>query len=112
MTHVTLVKKIKSDGTLCPKCADVLQRLERDGLLAAIDRIVIADERDPAGEGMLLARRHTVDRAPFFIVNQAGQRDRIYTAYFLFRKEVLRKSAEAKDELVELIEQNAELDFI
>ncbi|MFZ0257030.1 MAG: hypothetical protein WAN46_15610 [Gammaproteobacteria bacterium] len=112
MSYITLIKKVKFDGTLCSKCADVWRRLEQDGLLQAIDRIVIADERDPASEGMVLARRHAVNRAPFFIVEEAGQRARVYTVYLAFLKEVLRKRIDARDELAELIEHHPDLDFI
>lgn len=110
--HITLVKKVKLDGTLCAKCADILRRLEQDGHIEAVDRIVTADERDPASEGMVLARRYKVERAPFFLVQEPAQRTRIYTAYLAFRKEVLRQRVAVRDELTELMEQNPDLDFI
>lgn len=87
--HVTLVKKIKSDGSPCKKCADVDARLHAAGLQDRIDRIAIADERDPNSEGMQLARKHQVDRAPFFIVEDEQGHTRLYTIYFQFLKEVL-----------------------
>jgi hypothetical protein len=112
MTFVTLVKKIKSDGALCAKCADVLHRLERDGLMPAIDRVAIADERDPQSEGMVLARQHGVSRAPFFIVEDATRRTQVYTVYFAFIKEVLQKRVDNRAALAELIDQNPDLNFI
>ena len=54
--HITLVKKIKADGSPCRKCAEVQERLEKDGLIDKIDQIIIADERDPESEGMQLAQ--------------------------------------------------------
>jgi hypothetical protein len=87
--HITLVKKIKSDGSACKKCADVEQRLLAAGLQDRIDNIAIADERDPGSEGMQLARQYQVDRAPFFIVEDDQGQTKIYTIYFQLLKEVL-----------------------
>ncbi len=112
MGRITLVKKIKADGTLCRKCADVLNRLERDGLTGTIDRIAIADERDPGSEGMRLAVRHGVDRAPFFVVEDEPGNVRVYTVYFRFLKDILRKQTDERDEIAEIMAQNPELDFI
>ncbi len=111
MSRITLVKKIKADGAPCRKCADVLQRLERDGHLAAIDRVVVADERLPDGEGWALAARHGVASAPFFIVEENGA-ERVYTVYLHFVREVLNRRVRERDELAELLEANPELDFI
>lgn len=112
MSAITLVKKMKSSGKLCAKCVEVAHRLERDGFMQAIDRIVLADERDPQSEGMVLARRYGVSRAPFFIVEAPRQCPRIYTVYLAFVREVLQQRTSARDELTELIEQNPDLDLI
>ena len=64
---ITLVKKIKLDGSPCRKCADVIGRLESGGLMSRIDHVVVADERDAESEGMRLASELGVDAAPFFI---------------------------------------------
>jgi len=84
-----MVKKIKADGSPCKKCADVEERLRAAGLQNRIDDIAIADERDPDSEGMQLARKHQVDRAPFFIVEDEQEQTKIYTVYFQLLKEVL-----------------------
>ncbi len=86
---ITLVKKIKADGELCKKCQEVEQRLTDSDLIDRIDRIVIADERDPESEGMKLAATHEVSLAPFFIVEDDEGNPTIYTIYFKFVKEVL-----------------------
>lgn len=86
---ITLVKKIKSDGTPCRKCVEVEQRLEEAGLSGKIDQIAIADESDPQSDGMLLAKQHRVELAPFFIVEDDQGNTKIYTIYFRFVKEVL-----------------------
>ena len=112
MRTITLVKKIKADGNLCRKCADVSRRLEQDGLSARIDRVLIADERAPEGAGMRLARRYAVDRAPFFLVEDDTGRVCVYTVYYRFVKEVLEQQSRPVDELVELMAMHRELDYV
>ncbi len=109
---IILVKKIKLDGSPCRKCADVLERLERDGYMDAIDRIVVADERDPESEGMQLAAEFEVERAPFFLVDDAEGSTQIYTVYLKFLKEVLRARTNEQAEAQEILEQNPDLDFL
>ena len=111
MRHITLVKKIKKDGTPCRKCIDVMDRLAKQDLLDKIDRIVIADERNLESEGMLLAARHNVKQAPFFIVEDE-QGSHIYTVYFRFVKEALAQHVSKWHENLEILDQNSELDFI
>lgn len=111
MTRITLVKKITADGSACRKCADVLGRIERDGVWDRIDRVVVADERDPASEGLRLAERYQVERAPFFVVERPGEPAQIYTVYMRLLKEVLQRPASERDEVAELMD-TAELDFV
>ena len=87
---ITFVKKIKADGEPCRKCADVQNRLESSDQLRLIDDIVIADERDPQSAGMLLAKQHQVEQAPFFVVEDEQGNSRVYTIYFQLVKEVLK----------------------
>ena len=85
--HVTFVKKILSNGEPCRKCRDVEQRLVEAGEMAHVDDVVVADERDPESAGMLLAARHGVHAAPFFVVED-GERTTVYTVYLRFSREV------------------------
>ena len=86
MTHITFVKKILADGELCKKCREVAERLESEGLLDFIDHIAIADERDADSEGVRLAKKFEVARAPFFLVeNEAGEVT-VFDIYFKFKK--------------------------
>ena len=110
--HITMVKKIKHDGSPCRKCAEVEQRLQESGLLNRIDQILIADERDPQSEGMLLAKQHQVELAPFFIVEDEDGSVRIYTVYFRFIKEVLNSQTSAQEEAAEILDNNPDVDFI
>ncbi|SDZ82355.1 hypothetical protein [Microbulbifer marinus] len=92
---ITLVKKILADGSPCAKCRDVQQKLEEQDLLRFIDQTLIADVRDEQSEGMQIARQYSVERAPFFLVEEDGRPPQIYTVYFKLVKEVLQKIAVA-----------------
>lgn len=110
--HITMVKKIKEDGSSCKKCAEVEQRLKDSDLMDRIDRVVIADEREPESEGAKLAVQHNVERAPFFIVEEKDKPTRIYTVYFQFVKEVLNAKTSEQEEIKELMDDNPDLDYI
>jgi hypothetical protein len=110
--HITFVKKIKADGEPCRKCAEVEQKLIEADLMGRIDRTVIADERDPSTEGMRLAEQYQVERAPFFVVEEAGGAPRIYTSYLRFLKEVLQKEVSEEQQASELLEQHPDIDYI
>lgn len=110
--HIVMVKKVRSDGSPCRKCADVEARLDEANLRHKIDEIIIADERDPDSEGMQLARKHQVDLAPFFIVRDDDGTERVYTVYFRFLKEVLHKNSSESEEIAELMERNPDLDYL
>ncbi|OGT84844.1 MAG: hypothetical protein A3H91_08865 [Gammaproteobacteria bacterium RIFCSPLOWO2_02_FULL_61_13] len=110
--RITMVKKILADGSPCRKCAEVETRLRDSGHLNRIDSIVIADERDPDSEGQKLARRHGVELAPFFIVEQDDGSTRVYTIFLRFLREVLQGEANASDEVQEIMERGPNLDFL
>lgn len=110
--HITMVKKIKADGSPCRKCAEVEARLRDAGLQDRIDRIVIADERDVDSEGMALARQHAVNLAPFFIIRDEDGSERVYTVYFRLLKEVLQKPASEQEEIADIMDNNPDLDFL
>ena len=109
---ITLVKKIMSDGSPCKKCGDVLEKLETSGQMEYISEILVADERDPSSEGMQLAAKLDVNRAPFFVVEREGAEPEVYTVYLKFVKEVLDQQTSAEDEARELMNDNPDLDFI
>lgn len=110
--HITFVKKILATGEPCAKCADVQERLEKAGQMERIDKVVIADERDPTSEGMQLANKLGVVRAPFFVVEEPDKEPQVYTVYFKFAKEVLGKSSSQTEEAKEILRDNPDLDFI
>ncbi len=108
--QVTFVKKIKTDGSPCKKCGEVEERLVSAGLMSRIDRVVIADERDDQSEGMKLAAELSVDAAPFFIVEDGGNRT-IYTSYVKLLKEVLEAKTTDEEEAKDILARG-DLDFL
>lgn len=109
---ITLVKKILADGSPCPKCADVLEKLETSGHMARIDDILIADERDPQSPGMLIAAQYDVSRAPFFVVEREAGAPLIYTVYLKFVRDVLDQETSESSVATELLSNNPDLDFL
>ena len=107
-----MIKKIKEDGTTCRKCNEVEQRLADAGLVDRIDRVIIADERDPASEGMLLAKQYNVELAPFFIVEEEDREPRVYTVYMKFLKEVLHRETSEADAARDIMDSNPDIDYI
>lgn len=93
---ITLVKKILPDGSPCRKCVEVQSRLEDSGYMDRIDHVLLADEREDHNEGLALARRLNVDRAPFFVVEHEDGREDVYTVFFKFMREVLEPDTEKK----------------
>lgn len=113
MAYITMVKKILRDGQPCAKCRDVEARLKREGYYDLLDRVVIAEEGNLGSEGMRLAEIYQVDRAPFFLVADASGEVQVYTVYYRFVKEVLKKSQEAvAPSIKDLMDLTPELDFV
>ena len=59
--HITFVKKILEDGSLCKKCGEVNERLAQDGVSDLINEIAIADTRDNESRGCLLYTSDAAD---------------------------------------------------
>ncbi len=109
--HITFVKKILANGEPCRKCRDVETRLDRSGHMSRIDRILIADERERESPGAMLAEKLSVDRAPFFVVENESVTT-VYTVYFKFLKEVLEVDVSSSEAAQEILRDNPELDFV
>ena len=109
---LTMVKKILADGSPCKKCGEVEHKMREAGQLDRIHEILVADERDLASPGMLLAGELGVDRAPFFLVEEPGKAPLVYTVYLKFVKEVLNQGTDDRDELREILDSNPDLDFL
>eukprot|EP00929_Paragymnodinium_shiwhaense_P104843 TRINITY_DN695_c0_g1_i2.p1 TRINITY_DN695_c0_g1~~TRINITY_DN695_c0_g1_i2.p1 ORF type:complete len:142 (-),score=56.28 TRINITY_DN695_c0_g1_i2:255-680(-) len=104
-TQVTFVKKIYADGGTCQKCDFVWKQIEKDGLTAKIDRIAVADERDMSSEGIVLAKKHNVQRAPFFVVvdDAKPEDEKVYDVYFKLKKEVFAQETGENEKNEEII---------
>merc|ERR1712217_96088 len=103
---VTFVKKIYSDGSTCQKCDFVWKQIEKDGLTGKIDRIVVADERDMSSEGIVLAKRHNVSKAPFFVVENDAKPElgeHVYDVYFKLKKDVFAQETGENEKNEEII---------
>ena len=109
---ITVVKKVKADGNLCRKSAEVWEKLKEAQLLGQIDRIVFAQENKPSSQGLSLAIQHQVTAAPFFIVEQEDGSTQVYTAYSRFLQEVLNYQVSESEEISEMMASNPDLDFI
>jgi phosphoadenosine phosphosulfate reductase len=80
MRKIIMVKKLLANGEPCAKCLQAQEQLERRGLWGQIDDVVWAKEAEPTSAGLELARKYGVELAPFFIVQESGQADRVYTS--------------------------------
>src|SRR5690606_11365685 len=94
--RVTMVKKRLANGEPCRKCAQAEEMLVRRELWDMVDEVVVADESDANSAGMLLAKEHQVEIAPFFLVSEGGK-TRVFDSVIKLAKEVLgpRKAAGA-----------------
>jgi phosphoadenosine phosphosulfate reductase len=70
--HVTMVKKRLASGEPCRKCLQAEELLRARGAWERIDEVVWAVEDEPDSEGMRLARRHNIEAAPFFVVDEGN----------------------------------------
>jgi hypothetical protein len=107
---ITFVKKILASGEPCGKCRDVEERLTAGSHWHAIDRVVVADERDSQSEGMRLAADLGVERAPFFVV-ETPSKTITYTVFLKFVKDVLQAATQTDDAQL-LLAANPELDLL
>ena len=112
VVKITLVKKIKADGNLCAKSADVFSQLQQLGLVERIDKIVFADERKPSSAGFDLAFQYQVNCAPFFIVDHEDGSTDIYTMYYRFLKEIFGHRSSEREQIDEIMAHSGDLDFI
>ena len=123
--RITFVKKILADGSPCAKCADVEARLATSGQMSHINRVVIADERNPDSEGMRLAAHHEVATAPFFIVEQhpeegiaqdgshrVATNTTVYTVYLRFARDVFGNGADTVAEAREAMRADPDLGML
>lgn len=85
---ITMVKKLLANGQPCSKCVQAEEMLRSRGVWERIDEVVWAREDDPDSPGARLGTQHRVDLAPFFVIEEPGQPDRVYTSTLKFIKEL------------------------
>ena len=88
---ITMIEKIMPDGSLCPKCQEVLALLEKRGYRERIDRILDASPKDPNGEGIKLVKKHRIKRAPFFVVERDDGTEKVYDSVLRMLEEVFEE---------------------
>ena len=92
--HITMVKKRLADGGECGKCQEASALLQARGLWDRIDEVVWAQEGDETSAGMTLGTRLGVDRAPFFVVRDAGG-EHVYLSVLQLMRERLAQEVTA-----------------
>jgi|SRR5690554_1907958 len=112
MPKIIFVKKVFPDGTSCRKCNEVLAKLEKTGNIDSISRTVIAQENEPNSEGMILARLHNMDNAPFFIIENDDQTTEVIEKYSDLAQRFFGIKKDDKDELLEFMNDHPDLDYI
>jgi len=110
MTEVTFVKKLLAGGEPCAKCRDIEQRLRDDGLLEHIDQTLLAVEGDPDSDGAVLAVRHGVQRAPFFVITEADGRVQVMESYLAFKRRFTGR--ESVSDLADVVDRHPDLAFV
>jgi phosphoadenosine phosphosulfate reductase len=88
MRKVIMVKKLLTSGEPCAKCAQAEELLKARGVWGQINEVVWAKESDPDSAGALLAGKYGVDLAPFFIIQEPGREDRVYSSTLQLIKEL------------------------
>ena len=71
--QITMVKKRTKDGNPCRKCSQAEQLLKDRNVWQYVHRVIWAEENDPSSEGYVIAERHNVTVAPFFLVRSNGR---------------------------------------
>ena len=96
--HITMVKKRLADGSECRKCQEASEHLHSRGLWHRIDEVVWAQEGDQTSPGMQLGSRLGVDRAPFFVVQDAGGQA-VYVSVLQLVKDRLGQAVTAQEQV-------------
>jgi phosphoadenosine phosphosulfate reductase len=99
--RITMIKKRLAGGRICEKCEQAEQLLRSRGLWSRIDEVAWAVEGEPDSPGMLLAKRHAIEVAPFFVVTGDDGADKVYSsALRLIRELFPEKSGAVRTEAV------------
>lgn len=108
---IVFVKKLLADGQACAKCGDIERRLYAEGLMEQVDETLVAREDDPASPGAVLAARHAVTRAPFFVIRHPDGSEQVIESYLAFKKWLTTSESTAAD-LKDAVDRHPDLAFI
>ena len=97
--HITMVKKRLADGSECRKCQEASDYLHSRGLWDRIDEVIWAQEDDAASPGMQLGSTLGVDRAPFFVVREAGGDQAVYVSVLQLVRERLGQKVSVQEQV-------------
>ncbi len=91
--HVTMVKKRLASGEPCEKCAQAEEMLRRRDLWERIDEVLWAVEGEADSPGLVVARKHGIELAPFFVVRDEEGQETIVTSTLRLVKQHLATPA-------------------
>jgi hypothetical protein len=94
-----MVKKRLTDGSECRKCQDASEHLHARGLWKHIDEVVWAQEGDASSPGMQLGSRLGIDRAPFFLVRDAGGDETVYVSVLQLVRDRLGQAVTVQEQI-------------
>lgn len=92
---ITMVKKELANGQPCDKCMQAEQLLKDRGLWEKIDEVVWAVEGKPDSPGFVLADKHGIKIAPFFIVADDDGTETVYRSSLQFMRKVFPDAPKA-----------------
>ncbi len=78
--HITMVKKQLENGDPCEKCAQTEEMLRRRELWHRIDEVIWAIEGQDDSPGAIVAGKHEIKVAPFFVLRDDAGEETIYTS--------------------------------
>lgn len=78
--HITMIKKQLENGDPCDKCAQTEAMLKRREMWDHIDDVIWVIEGDDASPGAIVARKHGVTVAPFFVIREDSGDEIVYTS--------------------------------
>lgn len=93
--HVTMVKKRLASGDPCEKCAQAEEMLRRRDLWDRIDDVLWAVEGEPDSPGLVVARKHGIELAPFFVVRADDGQETVVTSTLRLVKQHFAEPATA-----------------
>lgn len=111
--HITFVKKINEDGSVCKKCSDVFKKMEKNDILKHINSIETIDmtSNNPNQIGLVYSKKYNINYAPFFIARD-GNNTKIYKFYTEFLNKELNIKTNKKQQIEDMFDKNYSNDLL